>query len=133
MARRYTENWQLHRERSEAYAGRSWRVCLHLPLMDFLSFLSQAEAALDERGGTLLQRHSPDDRTGLWWFTFIKAGCLYRGSFDPAHGALLLDKVQGSFQVGAAPGWRPMESRELAGMGFPEALSALRSILERFA
>ncbi len=101
--------------------------------MDFLSFLAQAQAALEERGGTLLQRHSPDERTGLRWFTFRKAGGIYRVQFDPSQRALLLDKGQGSFQVGAPPGWRSIESRELAGTGFPVALVALGSMLERFA
>ena len=100
--------------------------------MDFPAFLSQAALALDERGGTLLQRHSPATGTGLWWFTFRKAGGIYRIQFDPALGTLLLDKGQGSFNMNALPGWRSIDSRPLAGTSFPEALEALRSMLERF-
>jgi hypothetical protein len=70
--------------------------------MDFLAFLTQAEAPLGERGGTLLQRHSPDGRAGLWWFTFRKAGGIYRVQFDPTQRALLLEKGQGSFSDGCA-------------------------------
>jgi hypothetical protein len=98
----------------------------------FDSFLAEVSEALEECGGRLLHRGSPGERSSAWWFSFRRAGCIYRIRFDPAQNTLLLDKGQGSFQVTAQPGWRSLESRELPGTSFPEALGAVRSFLARF-
>lgn len=100
---------------------------------DFELFLGQVSDELSHCGGTLLQRHSPNARAEAWDFSFRRAGCLYQVRFDGVSNTLSLEKGLGSFSVNTKPGWRPMETRELVNVSFPDALEAVRSFLSRFA
>ncbi len=101
-------------------------------VMDFAEFLVAVEARLQAVKARLMQRHDADANGMLWWFSFSRAACIYRISFQRQTGVLSLEKGQGSFVPNSQPTWKLLESRNLIDPTFEAALESIGGLLGRF-
>jgi hypothetical protein len=101
-------------------------------LMDFAEFLVAAEERLQAVKARLLQRQDTDASGLVWWFSFSRAACSYRISFNRPTGVLSLEKGQGSFVPNSQPTWKLLETRTQTDQSFEACLESVVALLARF-
>jgi hypothetical protein len=100
--------------------------------MDFAEFLVAVGDRLQAVKARLGQRNDADSNGLVWWFSFSRAACSYRISFNRQTGLLNLEKGQGSFVPNSQPTWKLLESRNQPDPSFEAAIEAVSALLTRF-
>jgi hypothetical protein len=101
--------------------------------MNFAELITEAGEQVKGVQGRFLERHGSVTASGSWWFSFTRAGCLYRISFIRQAFTLTLEKGQGSFVPGSQTKWLFVEVRHLADETLASVLDGTAELLERFS
>jgi len=100
--------------------------------MEFSDFLVAIAEQLQAVKARMVHRQESDSNGTVWWFSFTRAACTYRITYQRQTGVLSLEKGQGSFVPNSQPTWKLLESRNQPDPSFEASLDLVPGLLTRF-